>query len=269
MTIDEMKKKKQELGYSLKQIAELSGLPLGTVNKIFNGETKSPRFETLMALEKALNSHPSNYYTADSSEYRTDSIYVEEALPVYNTTNKSDYSIEDYYRLPSEKRFELIDGTLYNMSAPSTIHQLILSELFVRLYNCIKDHCSKEECFCKVYLSPCDVLLGEDYKTVVQPDLFVLCEPSKDTGKRIEGAPDFIIEIISESTIGKDSVVKLNKYMHSGVKEYWIVDPLNKAVLVYLFGDKTAFYSYTFEDKVPVHISGGRCIIDFSDIMAG
>ena len=94
MTIEEMKDKKKEKGYSYEQMADLSGIPLGTIQKIFSGETKSPRYDTLMALEQ---------------------LFTE--------------PLEDYYALPEDKRYELIDGVLYEMTAPTTVHQIIALQM--------------------------------------------------------------------------------------------------------------------------------------------
>ena len=105
MTIEEMKKKKQEKGYTYAQMAELSGVPLGTIQKIFSGETISPRYDTLQALEQL---------------FSEDSMVKEAAI--YSTHTQGNYTVEDYRALPEERRVELIDGYFYDMSSPTFLH---------------------------------------------------------------------------------------------------------------------------------------------------
>lgn len=256
MTIEEMKKRKQELGYSLDDIAALSGLPKGTVSKVFGGATKSPRKGTIRALEKVLL--PREKVQNDNA---SESYVLHETAPAYRAVPKR-YTTDDYYRLPGDERYELIDGVLYNLAAPSFIHQRILGELFLRFHQCIQNSGKP----CEAAFAPCDVRLDSDQYTMVQPDLFIICDRDQVKDTYLEGAPALIVEIISESTRSRDSVLKLNKYKKAGVREYWIVDPLNQAILVYLFGDKSTVDTYAFSDKVPIGISEGQCFIDFSEI---
>ena len=181
------------------------------------------------------------------------------------STEKKDgeYTLDDYYALPDERRVELIDGVFYDMSAPAVIHQKILGELHILFRECMDAH----EGECEVYLSPCDVRLDCDNKTMVQPDLLVICGPYDLGAKRFEGAPDLVLEILSPSTRSKDMLLKLYKYQNAGVKEYWIVDPDRETVMVYDFRDDN-FYpeKYDFDSVIPIHISGGQCSIDFSRV---
>ena len=113
------------------------------------------------------------------------------------------------------------------MSAPAVIHQKILGELHLLFRECTDAH----EGECEVYLAPCDVRLDMDNKTMVQPDLLVICKEYDLGAKRFEGAPDLALEILSPSTRSKDMLLKLYKYQNAGVKEYWIVDPDHETVL--------------------------------------
>ena len=96
----------------------------------------------------------------------------------------------------------------------------------------------------------------EDDKTqnVFQPDVFVVCDPNKITKNRIVGAPDFIIEIVSEGTASHDYIKKYNNYMKYGVREYWIVNPETKQVFVNINGEKVKTYTYSFDDKIKINI---------------
>lgn len=158
------------------------------------------------------------------------------------------YTEEDYYKLPENVRAELMDGRIYYMSAPSRTHQLLLGFLFNTIYNYIRSKGGP----CAVYPAPFAVrLFADNDKTVVEPDISVICDPSKLTDKGCSGAPDWIIEITSPSTSSNDHVRKLNLYMDAGVKEYWIVDPPEKKIFVYHL-EQAAFKvtAYTFQDKI-------------------
>ena len=197
---------------------------------------------------------------------------VQESAGVYRIGKKEplrekkqgEYTLEDYYALPDERRVELIDGVIYDMSAPAIIHQKILGELYILFRECMDRH----EGTCEVYLSPCDVRLDRDNRTMVQPDLLVVCEEYDVRAKNFDGAPDLTLEILSPSTRSKDMLLKLHKYANAGVREYWIVDPEQKTVLAYDLEHENYYPDkYSFEDRVPIRISGGECGIDFSRIL--
>jgi len=162
------------------------------------------------------------------------------------------YTEEDYYNLPENVRAELIDGQIYYMAAPSRIHQEILGFMFNTIFNHVTSHKTP----CKVYPAPFAVkLFSEDGKNVVEPDISVICDPNKLTDRGCTGAPDWIIEIVSPGNFSHDYVRKLNLYMDAGVREYWIVNPINHSVYVYfLEEDKFRTTAYTFQDKIKVNI---------------
>ena len=247
MTVEEMKQRKKELGYSNEKLSELSGVPLGTVQKVLAGVTRSPRYETLIALERVLKK-------------QTDRI--SEALPEISEKRQGDYTVEDYYLIPKERRVELIDGVIYDMASPTAIHQILSTELC----NIIRLYISKQKGRCIVMAAPMDVQLDCDDKTMVQPDVMVVCDRDKITSKCIYGAPDLAVEILSDSTKKKDMYVKLGKYMEAGVREYWQVDPKGKKVIVYDFEAEVTPIIYGFSSKVPVNIFGGECKVDFAEI---
>ena len=119
---------------------------------------------------------------------------------------------------------------------------------------------------CKAQGAPFDVRL--DAYTVVQPDVMVFCEdPSQAFAVRATTPPDLIVEILSKSTAFKDRHLKLFKYRNAGVREVWLVSPDDRKVEVYLFTDgEEESESYSFDDKIPVRISEGKCVIDFAEI---
>lgn len=169
------------------------------------------------------------------------------------------YTYEDYLSWPDDKRFEIIDGVIYDMTpAPLRIHQKISLKLSMQFANYLDDK------KCELYYSPFDVLLpkSQDEKeanitTVVQPDISVICDLNKLIEKGCKGAPDLIIEISSSSTFRKDMLEKFNLYEKSGVREYWLVRPQEKIVIVFKLG-KDGRYGrpdlYGQEDEIKVGI---------------
>ena len=178
---------------------------------------------------------------------------------------QGEYTITDYLALPEGERWELIDGRLIRMESPTTVHQFICAKLLTVLNSCIDEH----ELPCLALAAPTDVQLDMDDRTIVVPDLIVLCDLKKLRKKLVYGAPDMVVEILSSSTQSRDMLWKNQKYQFAGVREYWIVNPDEKKIIVNLFTEpKGAFVSriYDFEEKIPVAISEGKCEIDFSEI---
>ena len=245
MTIQEMKEKKREKGYTYVQMAELSGVPLGTIQKIFSGETESPRYDTLQALERLFTEIPA----------------VQEGT-FYQADRNGSYTLDDYYALPEDQRVELIDGYFYEMLAPTFGHQTIGGEIYRQVANYIMDKGGS----CRPFIAPVDVQLDCDERTMVQPDVGIVCDPDKIKRFGIYGAPDFLVEVISPSTKKKDYIKKLAKYMEAGVREYWILDPYQKRLLVYFFEGDVFPVIYGLDQPVPVGIYNGDLVIDFSNI---
>jgi len=187
---------------------------------------------------------------------------VKETARNYNTPGER-YTYSEYAQWSDEHRYELIDGFAYMMSAPSMSHQRILQELFRKFADYL------DEKPCEVFIAPCDVCLsgkGDDDDTVVQPDIFIVCDESKITEKYCNGAPDLIIEVLSPSTAKLDRMKKLNKYLQAGVREYWIADPIDKGVVVHLLEDgKYVVNAYDENETISVNVLEG-CDIALSDI---
>ena len=173
------------------------------------------------------------------------------------------YTEEDYYNLPENVRAELIDGQFYYMAAPSRVHQKILMFLSKTIANYIDSKNGP----CEVYPAPFAVkLFSEDDKNMVEPDISVICDPNKLTDRGCTGAPDWIVEIVSPSNSSHDYVRKLNLYMDAGVREYWIVNPMNHSVYVYfLEEDKFKTTAFTLQDKIKVNIYDDLWI-DFAEL---
>lgn len=162
------------------------------------------------------------------------------------------YTINDIYALPDGERAELIDGRIYYMAPPNRRHQDIIFSLSRR----IADYIDSNDGSCKVYLAPFAVFLNENDTNYVEPDISVICDSSKLTDKGCNGAPDWIVEIVSPGSRQMDYFTKLFKYQTAGLREYWIVDPEKDSVMVYRFEGET-MEQYSFGDDVPVGIYEG------------
>ena len=168
------------------------------------------------------------------------------------------FNYGDYLLWPVDERWELIEGVPCNMTpAPSRKHQEILVALTVVLQPIFAGE------NCRLYVAPFDVRLPEgeekeeEIRTVVQPDLVVVCDPKKLDEKGCIGAPDLIVEITSPSTARRDLKEKLELYERYGVREYWIVHPTDETVMVFRL-DSHARYGrpdfYAGEDAIPIGI---------------
>ena len=170
--------------------------------------------------------------------------------------NEKLYTVADIEALPEGQRAELIDGDLYMFGAPLRIHQ----KISIELTTAIKNHIKESGKTCDVYAAPFAVYIGgaEDNYNYVEPDISVICDETKLTDKGCVGAPDWIIEIVSPSSIQADYMRKLSLYERSGVREYWIVNPESQTVRTYFFANGEAVTrEYDFDDSVPVRICDG------------
>ncbi len=147
---------------------------------------------------------------------------------------KEYYTFADCLEWSENDRIEIIYGDAYMMSPPSFAHQSILMELAAMIHGFLDDKP------CQVLPAPFGVRLfeqnkdnPEDVDTVVEPDITVVCDPKKLDKYGCKGAPDLIIEILSPSNARHDRFTKFKLYEKAGVREYWIVDPLNNTVEVY------------------------------------
>lgn len=166
------------------------------------------------------------------------------------------FQAEDYWNLPEDKRGELINGQIYLMSPPSSIHQKLVSKLNVAISNYITSKKGK----CEVYPAPFAVNLDANNKNWVEPDLSVICDLNKITDQGCCGSPDFVIEIVSPSSKKIDYGIKNVLYMDAGVREYWIVDPMKKRITVYHYEEDIAPTIYPFDALIQVGIFPELCI---------
>ncbi|MDD6716460.1 MAG: Uma2 family endonuclease [Firmicutes bacterium] len=274
MTLEEMREKKKEHGYSLEYLATLSDVPLSTLRKIFSGQTRSPRRETMERLTAVLQDRRSSggdVKYGKGTEYAASKVY--ENKPAYAAAareipytgediEQGRYTIDDYLALPEERRCELIDGVFYDMASPLVVHQLIAGYLYYQLMSCAE----KSHAQCRPYIAPLDVQLDKDNRTMVQPDVIICCHEEQDSGGRIFGAPDFLAEVVSPSSRQRDRFIKYLKYKNAGVREYWLIETERMEVIVYSFDKDDEMHLYSFDDDIPVGISEGNCVISFREI---
>ncbi len=213
--------------------------------------------------ETPLAENAEQEYFKESDSHPHSYVHKKKSGHLHTYDNQGKYTVEDYYALDDDQRRELIDGVFYDMASPSALHQAIVLELGRRLSDAIEQNQGN----CRVFISPFDVQLDRDNRTMVEPDLMVICDREKLTHRNCFGAPDLVIEILSPSTAQRDLILKLGKYRKAGVREYWIVDPKQKQVLVYpnlpaVLEPKV----YDFTQKIPVGIWEGRCEVDFAMI---
>lgn len=138
----------------------------------------------------------------------------------------SRYTVADYLTWQGDERYELIDGEAYLMApAPVVAHQRITGAIHLGLgFSLMEKRSGGAVCPCEVFEAPIDVLLAED--SVVQPDVVLVCDPEKlANGKRVEGAPDLVVEVVSPSTGRMDRLLKRDLYERCGVVHYWLADP--------------------------------------------
>lgn len=172
------------------------------------------------------------------------------------------YTSEDYWNLPEGQRAELIDGKLYAMAPPNRIHQKLVS----RLTQTIGSFIDSGKGTCEVYPAPFAVNLNMNDKIWVEPDISVICDRKKLSDRGCEGAPDWIIEIVSPGNPKNDYTIKLFKYRTAGVREYWIVNPMKEVIQVYIFEGMEDSDVYSFYDEISVHIFDGLTI-KISDLL--
>ena len=180
------------------------------------------------------------------------------------------YSYADLLAWPEQPRYELIEGDLIMMASPSVVHQVISMRITNVIFNYLRGKT------CQVFNTAIDIRLfaGKDdapetIDTVVQPDIFIVCDRDKLDKRGCNGAPDMVAEILSPSNWQYDLWTKLRLYEKAGVSEYWIIDPETKTLAVYLSGENgfrsPILYARTAKVKVEVL---DDCWIDLEEVFA-
>lgn len=173
------------------------------------------------------------------------------------------YTAEEFFAIFPEsnsERYELHEGEIVAMASPTEQHQDITGGIYAEVRSYIRNKGGK----CKVMASPFDVKLSNNI--IVIPDVLVVCDPSKMDGKRCNGAPDWIVEVLSTNR-KSDLITKLAWYQDFGVREYWIVDPKNQKTLVYFFEKSDLPNIYTFDTPIPVEIYDKELNITIAELL--
>jgi Uma2 family endonuclease len=148
------------------------------------------------------------------------------------------YTYADYLTWPEDTRYELIDGVAHAMApAPTRSHQLVTGELFRKVATALKGGA------CQTFVAPFDVRLpkadepDERIDTVLQPDVLVVCDPARLDERGVRGAPDWVAEVLSPASAGRDQTVKLAAYERAGVPEVWLLHPTDRVLTIYRLDD--------------------------------
>lgn len=174
------------------------------------------------------------------------------------------YTYADYLKWTFDERIELIKGKIFNMSpAPARRHRKISGKLFTPISNFLDGKP------CEVYSAPFDVRLSplkgkkrkdDQIYTVVQPDICVICDVDKLDERGCIGAPDLIIEILSPGNTKKEMSDKFQVYEENGVREYWLAEPNDNVIIVYVLNDEGKYIGlrpYTEDDVITSGILPG------------
>ena len=158
---------------------------------------------------------------------------------------------------PDAEQWEIIDGLPYLMTSPTIEHEDISTQIRT-IFNV---YIRANHPDCRVYGDPADIVLSEEDNQMVRPDLFVVCNPAVNNG-RMQGIPELVIEILSKNTASRDVNTKKWLYEKTGVKEYWIIDPVHQLVVIYKFQNGKYRFDghYTKEDTVQVSVFEGFLI---------
>ncbi len=171
------------------------------------------------------------------------------------------YTIKDIEALPEGERAELIDGKMYRMAAPTLTHQDILSWLNMK----IRMYITEKGGPCRILPAPFAVYIRNDEHNYVEPDISVICDRDKLDEKGCHGAPDWAVEIVSPSSKTMDYIRKCSLYETAGVREYWIVDPKERQVVVYDFAHGSS-RQYDYSEPVKAGIYEDL-FLDFREVV--
>jgi Uma2 family endonuclease len=177
-------------------------------------------------------------------------------MAIDNFDENRSYTYADYLTWEGKERYQLINGKVFQMASPSVIHQAILMGLSSKFDNWLQGKP------CKAFASPLDVRLfpkkDKSDKTVVQPDLLVVCDKNKIAKNSIDGSPDLVIEIVSPSNTHSELFLKFQYYLKAGVREYWVIDPDTKKAQVHIY-ENGHYISTIYEDNavIPVAVLPG------------
>lgn len=267
MDIKNLKMRKKALKLTNQNIADLTDIPVSTINKIFSGATKSPRYDTLLAIEDVIGKKEMESDEITRYEYGK---CMDNPMMVKETSNYAftsrRYTEKDLDQLPPGSFAELMDGVLYFKGMPSLTHERIIC----RMTKKINDYIEKHHGSCEVFSSHYAMRLRDadakgDETNVMLPDIMVVCNPDILTEELCDGPADWIVEVVSPYNAKNDYQKKSYHYRKGGIREYWIVDPQKRIVTVFDYESEQMTQQegitiYSFEEQIPVRIYPGFSI---------
>ncbi len=296
MKIDEIRERKKRLKLTTYQLALLADLPQGTVSKILTGETKNPSYLTIEKIDETLQQEEMKArleaYTTAMKQYfsehpedngnqkKFEEIYRSEnnlndapipfAVPKDDDTGiygnlalqNNKMTASQLGKMGESRDLQLIDGAVIISEMAGVSHQRMVK----KLGRAISDFIDANNGKCEVFDLGVNVYLNEDEYTLVIPDIAVICNEKQIDEKGIQGAPDWVIEVVSPSTRHIDYHKKLYKYMDAGVREYWIVDIDRQMVSVCINGEPMQVTIYSFAEEIPVSIYDGKLNVDMPTV---
>lgn len=290
MTPEELKTAKKKKGYTSRKLAELSGVPLGTIQKIMSGATSSPRLDTMNALERVLMEPGTVYSYASSSGISSQPQLLQDTASPFTVSSaeKPDHAhsfssqkstvsssskpdpvmAADEDPLKQTVLHELIAGKRFTLPVCGGIHQILACEVYRQLSDAAlkaeKNPVSQKASLPApvICLSPFPLELPGQPGSLLFPDVFVLDSQAEIYSGRITGIPSLVIEVTSPSTRKKDTSLKLETYVSAGVSEYWILDSTDRSIIRWDIAHNNQMALFTFGVPVRVLTESVPCTVD-------
>ena len=253
---------REGLKVTQKELEARTGITQADISRIERAES-NPSIRTMEKLVSGLGY--SLFFDARKRHpFARPEIPIADSLIGVVDSNKcqGEFTVDDILAIDNDWYYELIDGVIYEMATPTFSHQDIISEVHYALMEYIKGNGGS----CKVVESPTSVEFEEDNRNYLIPDLIVICDRDKIKKRGVVGAPDFVLEVVSPSSRDRDYTIKMNLYMKNGVREYWVIEPEKRCIIVYNLDEDVMPVVYGFDKKVPVNIYNGEVEIDLSNI---
>lgn len=245
-----------------KDMEAASGIHQAEISKIERG-IGNPSLETIERLAFAAGCHVNINFVHRG--IRRDVPQAKGIIPYLKAVKyQGEYVISDLADVPDDVFFELIEGCVYERNTPTVVHQAILAEFVF----CIKSFIKSNKGKCTVLPAPTGLTFENDDKNFLIPDLMIVCDENKFSYEVVKDAPDFVLEIASPSNSRRDYGVKYKIYMEKGVREYWILNPMKKVLVVYDFRNGEIPEIHNFDEEVDIEIYDGKLKIDLREVDA-
>lgn len=258
---DRLRALREAIGITQKELEERTGIYQADISKIEKGEA-NPSLSTMGRLFDGLG-YDLQFFANSVKKKRADILVNESVAPFLpKDKGQGQFTIEDMMLIPEGIRVELIDGVIYDMAPPNFIHQKVIGDLHVDFSKYIEKNGGN----CIVVEGPVGVFEEDKDDTYLIPDMVVVCDKGKIKEYGISGGPDFVLEVISKSTGGRDYKKKLAIYESMGVREYWIFDPIKKCVVVYDLEHDGSPEFHMLDEVVGVNIYDGKLKINLNPL---